>query len=99
MEVKSAKKKKTRSIESHSGSKPRKLVAYCSQEMNIITLVDRVTREIYSSFPGPTLQTFRSNGNSDVLCTESDLILLDCWTHVKEIPSTQLLCSLQHNPN
>src|SRR4051812_17730368 len=71
-------------------------MAYCSDEENIIGIVDLQTKENYAAFRGVKISDRTRNNTRKVTKNFSNSYDLESWTHVKEIPNTKLFCSLYH---
>ena len=71
------------------------LLAWCSQYTNKIDIVDLSTKENYASFNG--VKTSDTGLGFQLFWGWYAVIFLGIhWTHVKEIPNTNLLVSLNH---
>ena len=91
-------------IEDVSLSNLSNLVAWCSYQKNAISIYDFETQQEYAQFSGAGLNMEIRNYyivflKQQLLSTFGWIILkdLDSWAHVKEIPSTPYLVSLQHS--
>ena len=75
------------------------LLAWCSYRTSKIDIVDFNTKQSYASFDGvKTIYLSKKFVFVNYLENDASIILLgDSWTHVKEIPNTELVVSLHHN--
>src|SRR5690348_401427 len=77
------------------------MVAWCSMGYNQIRIAEFETNQAYTQFDGVQLKNkgnnmkiFRIGINRNKYIYQDDV----SWTHVREIPGTRLLVSLNHNP-
>ena len=76
---------------------PPRLLAWCSEDKNQITITDLETNLAYSQFDGAQLKN-KDGGNISIY---KKIFQFFCkgywWSHVREIPVTTLLVSLHHS--
>ena len=96
-----ANKKEFSSVKFQAILKSQKLLVWCTSiKNNSINIVDKEIKKKYANFQGATSHNTISNSHFLCALTYSlNLTASGACNQVKEIPNTQLLCSLHHNIN
>ena len=85
-------------VKQETATRSPTLLAWCSNVNNKISIADFATKQIYASFDGAKITTTGTSGFSNPLEVNVVIIFIgDNWTHVKEIPNTKPLASLNQN--